>query len=148
MFCLQQLESFCTLLDGGQLTLENQELMFEQIKSDHDILRRAYLQVKEEYNVLRRSGALASELQNFDQNKELEGYLFRQVLECPSIHSPIHPCNNTSIFCNNTSIFLFMQQFHPSIYLSIYSCIRPPISSVTHQSFTTYLYTFVTTNIS
>ncbi|BFZ05620.1 hypothetical protein BsWGS_08659 [Bradybaena similaris] len=72
-----RLESFCTLLDGGQLTLENQELMFEQIKSDHDTLRRAYLQVKDEYNVLRRSGALASELQNFDQNKELEGYLFR-----------------------------------------------------------------------
>lgn len=51
--------------------------MFEKIKADHDTLRRSYLQAKDDYNVLRRSGAIASESQNFDQNKELEGHLFR-----------------------------------------------------------------------
>ncbi|CAG5135153.1 unnamed protein product, partial [Candidula unifasciata] len=83
------LESFFTLLDGGHLSLENQELMFEHIKSDHDTLRRAYLQVKDEYNVLRRSGALVSELQSFDQNKELEGYLFRLGMRFDEINDTV-----------------------------------------------------------
>ncbi|KAH9490201.1 hypothetical protein Btru_049414 [Bulinus truncatus] len=73
----EKLESFYTLLEQRQLTLEEQENVFETIKSDHEKLRRSYLQAKDDYNVLRRSGAIATEAQNFDENKELEGHLFR-----------------------------------------------------------------------
>ncbi|CAL1546942.1 unnamed protein product [Lymnaea stagnalis] len=72
-----RLESFYTLLEQRQLTFEEQEQVFEKIKTDHDVLRRAYLQAKDDYNVLRRSGAITTDVQNFDQNKELEGQLFR-----------------------------------------------------------------------
>uniref|UniRef100_A0A2C9JIT7 Uncharacterized protein n=1 Tax=Biomphalaria glabrata TaxID=6526 RepID=A0A2C9JIT7_BIOGL len=72
-----KLESFYTLVEQRQLTLEEQEKVFESIKADHETLRRSYLQAKEDYNVLRRSGAINLDAQNFDENKQLEGHLFR-----------------------------------------------------------------------
>lgn len=43
-------------MENRQLTLEEQEKAFENIRTDHEKLRRSYLQAKEDYNVLRRSG--------------------------------------------------------------------------------------------
>lgn len=51
-----QLEQFHALLEERQLTLEEQEQAFDNIRTDHEKLRRSYLQAKEDYNVLRRSG--------------------------------------------------------------------------------------------
>ncbi|XP_076455395.1 LOW QUALITY PROTEIN: uncharacterized protein LOC143289986 [Babylonia areolata] len=70
-----RLEQFQTLMENGQLTAEEQDKAFDNIRTHHEKLRRAYLQAKEDYNVLRRSGATPGE--DFDQQKELEGQLFR-----------------------------------------------------------------------
>ena len=56
MFYANQLDQFHTLMENRQLTLEEQEKAFENIRTDHEKLRRSYLQAKEDYNVLRRSG--------------------------------------------------------------------------------------------
>ncbi|XP_046550948.1 microtubule organization protein AKNA-like [Haliotis rubra] len=49
----KRIESFNSLLEQRQLTLEEQEEVFENIRTDHEVLRRHYLQAKEDYNVLR-----------------------------------------------------------------------------------------------
>ena len=55
-FVAVQLDQFHNLLENQQLTLEEQDKAFENIRTDHEKLRRSYLQAKEDYNVLRRSG--------------------------------------------------------------------------------------------
>jgi hypothetical protein len=50
--------------------VEEQEKAFENIRSDHEKLRRTYLQAKEDYKVLRRSGKKRAILKkNNNKNK-------------------------------------------------------------------------------
>ncbi|RUS87544.1 hypothetical protein EGW08_004720, partial [Elysia chlorotica] len=76
-------------LSQGQLTLEQQEQLLDQIKGDHDKLRRTYLQAKDDYNVLRRSGVVDKDSINFDENKELEGQLFRLGMRFDEVHETV-----------------------------------------------------------
>ena len=59
LLCVQ-LDQFHTLMENRQFTVEEQEKAFENIRTDHEKLRRSYLQAKEDYNVLRRSGTFFS----------------------------------------------------------------------------------------
>ena len=83
-----QIESFGALLETRQLSVEDQEQVFEQLRTDHEKLRRCYLQAKEDYNVLRRSGASLTDA-NFDHNKQLEGELFRLGMRFDEIHEKV-----------------------------------------------------------
>ena len=83
-----QMESFQTLLGENQLNIQEQETVFDKIRSDHEKLRRDYLQSKEDYNVLRRSTAAGADV-NFDQEKELEGELFRLGMKFDEIHETV-----------------------------------------------------------
>ncbi|GFS22929.1 AT-hook-containing transcription factor [Elysia marginata] len=85
----ERLETFWNSLSQGQLTLEQQEQMLDQIKGDHDKLRRTYLQAKDDYNVLRRSGVVDKDTINFDENKELEGQLFRLGMRFDEVHETV-----------------------------------------------------------
>ncbi|KAL8602062.1 hypothetical protein ACOMHN_007332 [Nucella lapillus] len=78
-----RLNKFQTLVDNRQLTIEEQEKALENIRTDHEKLRRVYLQAKEDYNVLRRSDA------DFDQDKELEGVLFRFGMKFDEIYAKV-----------------------------------------------------------
>lgn len=82
------MESFQTLLGENQLTLQEQETVFDKIRSDHEKLRRDYLQSKEDYNVLKRSSAAGADV-NFDQEKELEGELFKLGMKFDEIHERV-----------------------------------------------------------
>lgn len=82
------MESFKTLLDERQLTHDEQEKVFEKIRTDHEKLRRDYLQSKEDYNVLKRANASVGDV-NFDQEKELEGELFRIGMKFDEIHEKV-----------------------------------------------------------
>lgn len=82
------MESFKTLLDEQHLTHEEQEKVFDKIRTDHEKLRRDYLQSKEDYNVLKRSNANMTDV-NFDQEKELEGELFRLGMKFDDIHEKV-----------------------------------------------------------
>ena len=82
------MESFQTLLGEQQLNLEEQETVFDKIRSDHEKLRRDYLQSKEDYNVLKRSSAAGADV-NFDQEKELEGELFKIGMKFDEIHEKV-----------------------------------------------------------
>ncbi|XP_033758585.1 uncharacterized protein LOC117340908 [Pecten maximus] len=83
-----RMESFKTLLDEQQLTHDEQEKVFEKIRTDHEKLRRDYLQSKEDYNVLKRANANVGDV-NFDQEKELEGELFRLGMKFDEIHEKV-----------------------------------------------------------
>ncbi|XP_021361526.1 uncharacterized protein LOC110455627 [Mizuhopecten yessoensis] len=83
-----RMESFKTLLDEKQLTHDEQEKVFEKIRTDHEKLRRDYLQSKEDYNVLKRANASVGDV-NFDQEKELEGELFRLGMKFDDIHEKV-----------------------------------------------------------
>ncbi|KAK7094893.1 serine/arginine repetitive matrix protein 2-like isoform X2 [Littorina saxatilis] len=83
-----RLDQFHTLMENRQLTLEEQEKAFENIRTDHEKLRRSYLQAKEDYNVLRRSGAGLPD-GDFDGNKELEGQLFRLGMKFDEVHEHV-----------------------------------------------------------
>ncbi|XP_076436272.1 uncharacterized protein LOC143275864 isoform X2 [Babylonia areolata] len=83
-----RLDQFHTLLENRQLTLEEQEKAFENIRTDHEKLRRSYLQAKEDYNVLRRSGAGLPNA-DFDGDKELEGQLFRLGMRFDEVHEKV-----------------------------------------------------------
>ncbi|KAK7496993.1 hypothetical protein BaRGS_00011729 [Batillaria attramentaria] len=83
-----RLDQFHTLMEQRQLTLEEQEKAFENIRTDHEKLRRTYLQAKEDYNVLRRSGASLPDA-DFDGNKELEGQLFRLGMKFDEVHEKV-----------------------------------------------------------
>ncbi|GFN90194.1 At-hook-containing transcription factor [Plakobranchus ocellatus] len=85
----ERLETFWNQLTQGQLTLEQQEQTLDLIKGDHDKLRRTYLQAKDDYNVLRRSGVVDKDAINFDQNKELEGQLFRLGMRFDEVHETV-----------------------------------------------------------
>ncbi|XP_041369777.1 microtubule organization protein AKNA-like [Gigantopelta aegis] len=84
----ERVETFGSILETRQLSLEDQEQVFEQLRTDHEKLRRCYLQAKEDYNVLRRSGASLTDA-NFDQNKQLEGELFRLGMRFDEIHEKV-----------------------------------------------------------
>ncbi|XP_045200672.2 uncharacterized protein LOC123554492 isoform X3 [Mercenaria mercenaria] len=86
----ERMQSFQTLLanDENQLTVEEQESVFDKIRTDHEKLRRDYLQSKEDYNVLRRSTATGLDVA-FDQEKELEGELFKLGMKFDEIHEKV-----------------------------------------------------------
>lgn len=81
------MESFKTLLGEGQLTHTEQEKVFDKIRTDHEKLRRDYLQTKEDFNVLKRSNANVDV--NFDDEKELEGELFKLGMKFDDIHEQV-----------------------------------------------------------
>ena len=83
------MQSFQTLLGEEQLTVQEQENVFEKIRTDHEKLRRDYLQSKEDYNVLKRSSAAIGSEVNFDQEKELEGELFKLGMKFDEIHEKV-----------------------------------------------------------
>lgn len=76
------------MLATNQLTIEEQEHVFDKIRTDHEKLRRDYLQSKEDYNVLRRSAPSGLDVA-FDQEKELEGELFRLGMKFDEIHEKV-----------------------------------------------------------
>lgn len=80
------MDSFKILLDEKQLPVEEQEKLFDKIRCDHEELRNDYLAAKEDYNALKRSTATMSEA-NFDQDKELEGDLFKIGMKFDEIHA-------------------------------------------------------------
>jgi len=83
-----QMQSFQVLLGDDQLTIEEQEGVFEKIRVEHEKLRREYLQSKEDYNVLRRSTTSGLDVA-FDQEKELEGELFKLGMKFDEIHEKV-----------------------------------------------------------
>ena len=83
-----QMQSFQVLLGDDQLTIEEQEGVFEKIRVEHEKLRREYLQSKEDYNVLRRSTTSGLDIA-FDQEKELEGELFKLGMKFDEIHEKV-----------------------------------------------------------
>jgi len=80
--------SFQNLLSEQQLTVEEQDDVFEKIRTDHEKLRSDYLQSKEDYNVLRRSAPSGLDVA-FDQEKELEGQLFQIGMKFDEIHEKV-----------------------------------------------------------
>ena len=70
------------------MTHEEQEKAFDQIRSDHEKLRKDYLQAKEDYNARKRSSATGGDT-NFDDNKELEGELFKLGMKFDEIHEKV-----------------------------------------------------------
>ncbi|KAL4219291.1 hypothetical protein ACF0H5_021871 [Mactra antiquata] len=84
----ERMQSFQTLLAEGQLNVEEQETVFDKIRTDHEKLRRDYLQSKEDYNVLRRSTPAGLDVA-FDQEKELEGELFKLGMKFDEIHEKV-----------------------------------------------------------
>lgn len=82
------MQSFQTLLGENHLTVQEQENVFDKIRSDHEKLRRDYLQSKEDYNVLRRSTPAGLDVA-FDQEKELEGELFKLGMKFDEIHEKV-----------------------------------------------------------
>lgn len=84
----ERMQSFQTLLGENQLTVEEQENVFDKIRTDHEKLRRDYLQSKEDYNVLRRSTPAGLDVA-FDQEKELEGELFKLGMKFDEIHEKV-----------------------------------------------------------
>lgn len=82
------MQSFQTLLCENQLTVDEQEGVFDKIRGDHEKLRRDYLQSKEDYNVLRRSTSSGLDVA-FDQEKELEGELFKLGMKFDEIHEKV-----------------------------------------------------------
>lgn len=82
------MESFKTLMEEGQLTHEEQEKVFDKIRTNHEKLRHDYLQSKEDYNVLKRSTPNLADI-NFDGDKELEGELFRLGMKFDEIHEAV-----------------------------------------------------------
>jgi hypothetical protein len=89
LFCfVLQMDSFQTMLESGDgMTHEEQEKVFDQIRNDHEKLRKDYLQVKEEYNTRKRNSATGDT--NFDEDKELEGELFRLGMKFDDIHQRV-----------------------------------------------------------
>ncbi|KAL3870445.1 hypothetical protein ACJMK2_038513 [Sinanodonta woodiana] len=71
------MDSFQTLIEEKQLPTEEHEQVFEKIRTEHEQIRKDYLQAKEDYSVLRRAGVTAAVDANFDEDKELEGKLFK-----------------------------------------------------------------------
>ncbi|XP_060552323.1 uncharacterized protein LOC132713685 isoform X4 [Ruditapes philippinarum] len=84
----ERMQSFQALLGDNQLTVEEQEGVFDKIRTDHEKLRRDYLQSKEDYNVLRRSTPAGLDVA-FDQEKELEGELFKLGMKFDEIHEKV-----------------------------------------------------------
>lgn len=83
-----QMDSFQALLETGEgMTHEEQEKVFDQIRNDHEKLRKDYLQVKEDYNTRKRTTATGDT--NFDEDKELEGELFRLGMKFDDIHQRV-----------------------------------------------------------
>ncbi|XP_055958062.1 uncharacterized protein LOC126812766 [Patella vulgata] len=85
----QRIQSFENLVENKQLSLEDKEQVFDKIRTDHEKLRRQYLQSKEDYNVMRRSGATTATEANFDDDKELEGELFKLGMKFDVMHEQI-----------------------------------------------------------
>lgn len=76
------------MLDVGEgMSHENQEKIFDQIRNDHEKLRKDYLQVKEDYNTRKRTSGTGDV--NFDEDKELEGELFRLGMKFDDIHQKV-----------------------------------------------------------
>ncbi|KAK3589257.1 hypothetical protein CHS0354_008322 [Potamilus streckersoni] len=73
----EKMDSFQTLIEEKQLPTEEHEQVFEKIRTEHEQIRKDYLQAKEDYSVLRRAGVTAAVDANFDEDKELEGKLFK-----------------------------------------------------------------------
>ncbi|XP_061164853.1 uncharacterized protein LOC133173820 isoform X2 [Saccostrea echinata] len=81
----ERMESFQGLLEAGEgMRHEDQEKIFDQIRNDHEKLRKNYLQTKEEYNTRKRTSGTGDV--NFDEDKELEGELFRLGMKFDGIH--------------------------------------------------------------
>ncbi|XP_052221934.1 uncharacterized protein LOC127838312 isoform X2 [Dreissena polymorpha] len=84
----ERMQSFQSLLGDNQLSVEEQETVFDKIRTDHEKLRRDYLQSKEDYTVLRRSTPAGLDVA-FDQEKELEGQLFQIGMKFDEIHEKV-----------------------------------------------------------
>ncbi|KAK3087416.1 hypothetical protein FSP39_005595 [Pinctada imbricata] len=84
----QRMDSFQALLDAGQgMTHDEQERVFDKIRNDHETLRKDYLRAKEDYNARKRSTAVGDV--TFDDNKELEGELFKLGMKFDEIHEKV-----------------------------------------------------------
>ncbi|XP_065933670.1 serine/arginine repetitive matrix protein 2 isoform X4 [Magallana gigas] len=84
----ERMDSFQAMLDVGEgMSHENQEKIFDQIRNDHEKLRKDYLQVKEDYNTRKRTSGTGDV--NFDEDKELEGELFRLGMKFDDIHQKV-----------------------------------------------------------
>lgn len=82
------MDSFKALLDADQLTIDEQEKVYDKVRAAHETIRRDYLQVKEDFQVLRRSSGVGDDT-TFDEDKELEGALFKVGMKFDDIQEKV-----------------------------------------------------------
>ncbi|CAH1787598.1 unnamed protein product [Owenia fusiformis] len=86
-----QVDSFNALITENQLSPEEQNKVYNQLKENFASLQKDYLTTKQEHDLLRRQGVLPSGGSNeeFDADRSLEGELFNLGTQLDDLHEHV-----------------------------------------------------------